>query len=92
MIVALWRFKKGGNGRLEGVNGQGDGAEQPIDDLKIPEFLRRPTADELQDAFEERAAIREFDGGETREEAEAGVKDLLSSPDFSSAMSPEKRQ
>ena len=89
-VVAV---QKGGNGRLEGVNGQGDGAEQPIDDLKIPEFLRRPTADELQDAFEERAAIREYDGGETREEAEAGAtKDLLANPDFSSAMSPEKRQ
>jgi hypothetical protein len=75
-------FQKGENG-LEGVNGQGTGTEQP----------GCPTADELQDAFEERAAIREFDGGETRDEAEAGAtKDLLSSPDFSSAMSPEKRQ
>jgi putative DNA primase/helicase len=83
-------FQKGENG-LEVISGQGDGPEQPADDLKIPEFLRRLTADE-RDRFEERAAIREIDGGETREEAEAGAtKDLLSSPDFSSAMSSEKR-
>jgi hypothetical protein len=31
------------------------------------------TADDLADLFEERAAIREYDGGQSREEAERGA-------------------
>ncbi len=42
---------------------------------------RRLTPEEIRDLYEERAAIREFDGGQTREEAEAGALAEMSEPD-----------
>ena len=50
--------------------------------VTLPKGVAPPLTDETQDAFQERAAILEYDAGLTRQEAETQAADELEMPEF----------